>query len=74
MAFSFILLQSVISRAFSVRVVPKDGSHLPAGCLELLVDPLEGKGGKNPGNTGCLMQAWFLICDPNASGGWSEGW
>lgn len=74
MGFSSFLLQSVISRAFSERLAPKDGCHLSAGCLELLVvNLLEGKDGKNPGNTGCQMQVMVLICDPNASGCWSGG-
>lgn len=47
---------SVVSRAFSVRLVPEDGCRLTAGRPELLVDPPEEQG-ENPGNTGCLMQA-----------------
>lgn len=74
MVFSSFLLQSVISRAFAERLAPEDGYHLSSGCLELLVvNLLEGKDGKNPGNTGCQMQVMVLICDPNASGCWSGG-
>ena len=62
----FLLLESVVSRAFSVRLVPEDGCHLTAGRLELLVDPPEEQSGKYPGNTGCLMQAGLLMCDSNA--------
>lgn len=67
MVSSFLLLQSLISRGFSKRLVPKDGCHLTAGYFELLADSPEGKGGENPRNTGCLMQAWVLICDPQDS-------
>lgn len=45
----FLLLEYVVSRAFSVRLVPEDGCHLTAGRPELLVDPPESRGVKTQG-------------------------
>lgn len=46
MVFFSSSLQPVIFRTFSERLVPKDGCHLTAGCLGLLVDLPEWKDGK----------------------------
>ena len=67
----FLLLEYVVSRAFSVRLVPEDGCHLTAGHPELLVDPPESRGVKTQGTqvAWCKQGFWFMILMPQDVGG-----